>query len=236
MRRLLLLFLAAGSLNAAEKTPAASYRFFTWDGADTTPLYARGGKGVVAVDRPSSRLGIPVRLAARKGVVALYAGAGDSKRPAIDDKTPPAATFVPTASPRQIVLVMPVSDGRKLAVIDDGEDRFPYGSTLVLNLSRTPVDFEFDGVRVPVRPDERLPVRTPAREGEAVAQVVVSAKSRTVYTTVWPARRDLRRIVFIHEPRRGEIQVRVVTDRLSPTTAEAPAADAKPAPGGRKPR
>lgn len=229
----MLLLSATPSLVAEESAPSRSFRFFTWDKADATPLVVDTTTGEKPLDRPSNRFGIPVRLRTRDdGMIAVHtAPPVDAKPAAPAANPPPAFVFKPGTEARQLVVVLPFGKERRARVFADDEAGFPYGSTMVVNMTRSVVDFGIGGAKSEIRPGA-FHVLKPATDTPDTQVTVRQSKdgdSKLIYATMWVSRKDVRNLVFLYESAPGEVLVRTVMDRYSEVTAIAP--EDKPAKG-----
>lgn len=215
---------------ASTQRTSASFRFLTWDAEDTASLAAHGNAGAVMLDRPSGRFGHPVRLAPGKdgriGVHTTTPPKDPKQLPLIDDRTPAAFAFAPLATPRQLVIILPDKKSRRTWLIEDSEPRFPFGSTMVINLTSGQIECGIGGAVSTISPGADRVIRSAASTTDETPVSVRSRRgkeTKLLYSTVWIASEDIRTLVFIEEAPSHEIRVRTVFDRRSVVTAEAPA-------------
>ena len=231
---------------ASEKSASASFRFFSFDSGDAAPLVVRAQGGVVPVDRPSNRFGMPVRIMPNDHAVSFYdmpppsEGSGSAKPSFhLDDRARPSVRFQASSAPRQLVVLFPSGAQKRARVFEDGEKHFPPRSVMVVNATGVPLVFSLAGKRQSLTPNKVNVVRIPPAKSGVRTDTPVSiastpdGKDKLLYSTLWREADDLRYFVIIYQSAEGEVLVRAVSDKVSSYTAEA--ADEKEKSPAKKP-
>lgn len=244
MRPLAFALLLAGALAPlrAETTPSdakpeksgktASFRFVSL--VNPGALCARVSKEkCTRVNIGLGFIGSPVRLPVASGITLLRdqaARPGDTPKPG-----EAACTFAPQAEPRQLILISAGPENTLVAhAMPDTEKGFPYGGTMLMNLTRFPLTLSLNGEKTVAAPMKKVLCahRRPTGPGAADLPVRVTLPQegggeKLVYSTVWPYAANVRTLVFAVEGPDGLIEIRPVTDVDSPALREAPDKNAK---------
>lgn len=229
--RLLLLATVFASAAHAEddKRTSASFRFFSFDGADRAPLYAEAPGGrMITLDRPSTYIGAPVRIRFEGAIPVYDKPLTDASKSGAGAKPAPALLIKPGAEARQLVLLFQDKGSRRAIVIPDSAETFPFGACLVVNMTKKALNFSY-GETATVIPAGAMrrgaPPKTRTAAGDVVVQLAaeVDGAPRLVYSTVWRHSEKVRMIVFVVEDSTGAFQVRPIRSADVPELNEAPA-------------
>ncbi|WP_035601184.1 hypothetical protein [Haloferula sp. BvORR071] len=222
----LLRCLVASSIAVLPAARALDVSFLAWDEQVATRQIAVGESEIAVKElHPLKRTEAVTASLLPSGELALRA----LDRKDSSDKPLTFTVKLGTGMTKPLVLLLPdtkAASGLRGFAIEDDTSSFPWGTFRVLNSTGKPLNLALGSIRkqLPVgwQPVDLQP------EGEKALPIAIStteAPQEPLYTGIWKAEREVRRLVFIvpgTEPRLGPLAIKVIPEdrRILAATAE----------------